>query len=371
MTTLDVCHKQHLNDLKSIKEECSILDEKIREYDSILDSFSQHKSQLSDEEFKIYMKCKDNKILVTEQLKVLKGKCDENSYYTSISNILYQYYELIDNGQGQADRQCVPKNSIINYFSSVQKSQTTPHKKSRGVLLDDYMNVLDYNCIKTKQIISDDKCSHCKSQNLVTLVYDGYMYCKDCYTIDTLIVDNDKPSYKDPPNEITYFSYKRINHLNEWLNQIQGKETTDIPEEIYDKILLEIKKQRMTNMADLTYDRVKNILKHLKVHKYYEHIPHIINRLNGLPMPNFSYELEEKLRSMFKQIQTPFLKHSPAKRKNFLSYSYVLHKFLQLLEKDEFLVYFPLLKSRDKLASQDKIWRLICQECEWQFIPSL
>jgi hypothetical protein len=197
------------------------------------------------------------------------------------------------------------------------------------------------------------------------------MYCKDCYTIDNLIVDNDKPSYKDPPNEITYFSYKRINHLNEWLNQIQGKETTDIPEEIYDKILAEIKKHRITNMADLTFDRVKNILKHLKVHKYYEHIPHIINRLNGLPMPNFSFELEDKLRAMFKQIQTPFLKHSPAKRKNFLSYSYVLHKFLQLLEKDEYLVYFPLLKSRDKLASQDKIWKLICDECGWQFIPSL
>jgi hypothetical protein len=186
-----------------------------------------------------------------------------------------------------------------------------------------------------------------------------------------MIVDHDKPSYKDPPKEITYFSYKRINHLNEWLNQIQGKETTEIPEEIYDKILLEIKKQRITNMAELTYDKVKQILKQLKVHKYYEHIPHIIHRLNGLPMPNFSQELEEKLRTMFKQIQTPFLKHSPPKRKNFLSYSYVLHKFLQLLEKDDYLVFFQLLKSRDKLALQDKIWQKICEEVQWQFIPSL
>ena len=107
---------------------------------------------------------------------------------------------------------------------------------------------------------------------------------------------------------------------------------------------MEIKKQRITNMASLTNERIKSILKHMKVHKYYEHIPHIMYRLNGLPMPNFSPDLEEKLRTMFKQIQTPFLKHSPARRKNFLSYSYVLHKFLQLLEKDEYLSYFPLLK---------------------------
>ena len=214
-------------------------------------------------------------------------------------------------------------------------------------------------------------CSFCASKEVITMVYDGYVYCKSCSTMENLIVDHDKPSYKDPPKEITYFSYKRINHLNEWLNQIQGKETTEIPEEIYDKILFEIKKQRIVNMVDLTHDKIKKILKHLKIHKYYEHIPHIINRLNGLPMPNFSYELEDKLRSMFKQIQTPFLKHSPAKRKNFLSYSYVLHKFLQLLEKDEYLIYFSLLKSRDKLASQDKIWEFICKDCGWEFIPSL
>lgn len=154
------------------------------------------------------------------------------------------------------------------------------------------------------------------------------------------------------------------------LNQIQGKETTDIPEELFDKILLEIKKQRLTNMTDLTYTRVKNILKILKANKYYEHIPHIIHRLNGMTMPYLAPELEERLKSMFKQIQTPFLKHSP-NRKNFLSYSYVIHKMLQLLEKDEFLSSFPLLKSKDKLFEQDKIWKKICEELEWEYIPSV
>ena len=38
-------------------------------------------------------------------------------------------------------------------------------------------------------------------------------------------------------------------------------------------------------------------------------------------------EVQEKLRMMFKEIQGPFMKHCPKTRKNFLSYSYVLHKF--------------------------------------------
>ena len=49
---------------------------------------------------------------------------------------------------------------------------------------------------------------------------------------------------------------------------------------MYDKILLELKKERITNMVDITKNKIKEILKKLKFNKYYEHIPHIINKLN-------------------------------------------------------------------------------------------
>ena len=80
---------------------------------------------------------------------------------------------------------------------------------------------------------------------------------------------------------------------------------------------------------------------------------------------------EEKLRHMFKEIQNPFMKYCPENRKNFLSYSYVLHKFCELLEFDDLLTYFPLLKSREKLQQQDIIWKSICNELKWQYIPSI
>jgi hypothetical protein len=124
-------------------------------------------------------------------------------------------------------------------------------------------------------------------------------------------------------------------------------------------------------MAEITPKKIKEILKRLKSNKYYEHVPHIINKLNGIPIPHFESDLEEKLRTMFKMIQPSFLRHAPINRKNFLSYSYVLNKFLQLLGKDEYLISFPLLKSRDKLYLQDQIFKKICEDLQWQFIPSL
>ena len=121
----------------------------------------------------------------------------------------------------------------------------------------------------------------------------------------------------------------------------------------------------------LKSSKVKEILKRLKFNKYYEHIPHIINHLNGQNAPVMSREIEEKLRFMFKDIQSSFQTHCPKERCNFLSYSYVLYKFCELLELDEYLPCFPLLKNRDKLYVQDKIWQKICSDLSWEFIKSI
>lgn len=116
---------------------------------------------------------------------------------------------------------------------------------------------------------------------------------------------------------------------------------------------------------------MKSILKKLGYNKYYEHKAHIISKLSGIPPPTISRDTENKLRKMFKQIQIPFENNRPKNRTNFLSYSYVLHKFCQLLELDDFIKCFPLLKSRDKLRQQDDIWKRICKDLTWEFIPSI
>jgi hypothetical protein len=117
---------------------------------------------------------------------------------------------------------------------------------------------------------------------------------------------------------------------------------------------------------------MREILKRLRINKYYEHINYIMYRINGTPMPHFSPELEERLCSMFKEIQGAFLRHCPPTRKNFMSYSYVLHKFFQILGLEEYLPYCSLLKSREKLHMQDIIMSKICDDLGWSgFKPSV
>lgn len=96
-----------------------------------------------------------------------------------------------------------------------------------------------------------------------------------------------------------------------------------------------------------------------------------MNHVSGIPLPIITKEQEEELRVMFKEIQIPFMKCCPKGRKNFLSYSYVLHKFCQLLELDHVLASFPLLKSREKLQQQDIMWEQICNDLGWEFHRSI
>ena len=42
-----------------------------------------------------------------------------------------------------------------------------------------------------------------------------------------------------------------------------------------------------------------------------------------------------------------------------------------MINQKEFLTYFPMLKDRDKRIEQDDIWKKICQELNWPFIPTL
>ena len=47
------------------------------------------------------------------------------------------------------------------------------------------------------------------------------------------------------------FSYKRAVHLIEWLNQILGKETTVIPQDVIDKVKAEFKNGMLVLKAEI------------------------------------------------------------------------------------------------------------------------
>jgi len=288
-------------------------------------------------------------------------------YYLKNMDLLDEYYKKQDTSVNAPILQSKDANTFLKFFSASVPSE---NGLSRKQMFDEYVQRMKLSSgPEVVQLLTE----HCVQCNVAReeISSEGILVCPRCGSEEYALVVSDFPSFRDPPKERNNYAYKKINHLNEILNQFQAKESTIIPEDVMNEVIMELRKRRIHNIADLTEEDIRHILKKLNRSKYYEHRAHILSRLNGNPPPTITPEIEEKIRAMFQDIQAPFLLYCPNDRTNFLSYSYILYKFFELLELDEYKVFFPLLKSRDRLIAHDMIWRKICSYLNWEFITSV
>ena len=383
-TTLDALHQAQMNAIQTrVKQKDDLLFQK--------EELENHLENITDDV--LYEKLEQQLKDLNEEIQKRDKNTEMYDYFLETGNLLYQYYDIQDKiSRGVESRSAKPVKSkpgsifavlelaaLDNLDEDVEENGSPApivamakgEDMRRDRLLEQYLQRIDPEHARAT-VAGDDPYGECEdcSTEMFFSVNEALFTCPKCGFQEFVLVDSDKPSYKDPPREVSYYAYKRINHFNEWLAQIQAKESTDIPAEVFEAILAELKKERITDIGNIKTSKIREILKKLKFNKYYEHAAHIMNRINGKNAPVITRETEEKLRHMFIEIQPSFQKHCPAGRSNFLSYSYVLYKFCELLELDEYLPNFPVLKNRDKLFCQDKIWQLICQDLRWQFIRS-
>tara|TARA_B110000881_G_scaffold142168_1_gene125490 strand:- start:2936 stop:4138 length:1203 start_codon:yes stop_codon:yes gene_type:complete len=383
--TMDTTHLSKLDTFEKMQEDEAKTNNEKEHLQNELNSLEgRSRRELSDDELN-HLFALRKKLSTLERSAKNNANIQKTDYFLETGHLLFNYY-----GNKESDIKDIPKNAkngstqnntddiknVLDFFSNESKSPVTQSSTNTNdnlnmsQIIDEYMEKVDNAHYKTILDPHTEFCVKCQSHKIF-IETESTLLCTKCGEQEYILMNQSKPSYKDPPREYTFFAYKRINHFNEWLSQFQAKESTHIPDQIIIDLKKEIQKERITNIDAIDTKCARRFLKKLGYNKYYEHIPHIINKLNGIPPPIITPDTEEKLRSMFKMIQVPFLKHCPPKRKNFLSYSYVLHKFVELLGMFDLKSCFSLLKSRQKLYQQDKIWKEICKELKWTFIKSL
>ena len=308
------------------------------------------------------LEMKDRCSDIKKQIK--RFKKEENDYYLTNSSMVHEYFESKKN-IGSGENKATILDKFFNKGDAEEDSDTT--KQS---IANKYFSNVDERCIDLDNFVfSKDVCRACFKGELIHVAQDGVLICDHCSNSVVYVIDNDKPSYKEPPKEVTFYAYKRINHFREVLAQFQAKQSTQIPDEVIENIRTQIKKERIT-VQQIDNKKAKEILKKMGYNKYYEHIPFIKDKL-GIKPPVMSPQLEETLCSMFMKIQAPYAKFCPSSRVNFLNYYYTVYKLCELLDQRQFLPFFPMLKDREKRIEQDEIWRNICGELDWEFIPTV
>lgn len=378
---LDSYHDKILTEIEKNEQK---LPEYNREIERLREEFKSASS--IDKKMEIKDKIHEYRTLIKQIKRAKKDYLLSNSqyifdYFEQKKNIS-RSYEPEQDTQQDTDKKNLQESGKIDleyFFYSRRRNgdkasdSTTDSSQSiiapKNTNIDKYFQNVINNINMTSYYFDSNCCNICNTGELVFIENEGVIICNKCYNTHKFYIENDKPNYREPPKEVCFYAYKRINHLREILAQFQAKETTLIPEQVIENIKNQVKKERIT-IQELTNKKTKEILKNLGYNKYYEHIPFIKEKL-GIKPPVMSQELEEKLCNLFTEIQPVYAKYCPRDRVNFLNYYYTIYKLCELLGERQFLSYFPMLKDREKRMEQDAIWKNICRDLDWEFVPTI
>ena len=330
---------------------------------------------LADGKIDEFMELRDQFEALTKQIKALKT--EKKRYLLENSKYIFEYFEQkkqISSGSTQNQNTNV-LNSFFKIHAKTTDRQDVKSDKYNQARVNyqtywknvnqDILNIQDF-------VVPSEICQSCQKGELVPHDEEGILICNNlqCGKFVIYIVDSSKPNNKEPPNEVSYTAYIRLNHFKEILSQFQAKETTQIPDQVIQAIKDRIKKERITDMKQLNYTKMREILRKLGLNKYFEHIQYI-NSIFGIKPPIMNEELHETLCVLFIEIQQPWAVHCPANRTNFFNYTYTLYQLCVLLDQTQYLPYIPMMKDREKQLEQDMIWKKVCNDLDWEFFPTV
>jgi len=351
--------------------------------------------------------CRQDKLTgVNEQIRLLKQK--KKNYFLANSNNIFEYFEAKKNISDDpppttADKTTNKNKIIMQFFKLDPTPETSPLDESGGGapqsagepstqiglfgkrpnfvvasdqysknITNEYLSNLDDTFIDLERYIrKTDLCTFCHTGTLIPVEDEGVLMCTKpgCARMTPYLIENEKPSYKDPPKELCFYVYHRINHFKEIIAQIQGKQTTHIPQEVIDNIRKQVKKERIV-LKQLSNAQARIIIKKLGYNKYYDHVTFIKTKF-GIKPPIIPTHIEEQLYIYFINIQPAYAKACPVWRTNFLHYCYTGYKLCELMGLTQYLPLFTLLKDPVKILEQDVIWEKMCKIMNWRFIHTV
>jgi len=261
-TTLEAHHQSKIATFHTEKQSLDLLGEEL----STLEERAPDAAPFSDEARQL-----------ADQIEALRGRIerlradkDRLNYFLDVGDMLFQYYDaqetLATGSPSSTERDVVtmrmPANSVLSYFTAEEAKMPSPRSLApvraqesastlnsaeglqRERMLERYLSIVDPGAIKSGIMPGsgiEPGWGTCPACDVEMTFYqnEALLGCPECGHEEFILVDSEKPSYKDPPREITYFAYKKINHFNEWLAQFQAKENTDIPADVIDAVLAE------------------------------------------------------------------------------------------------------------------------------------
>ena len=390
--TLDLRHKTFVNAFKKKNREIPIIRNNIRNLKDKLITIKSNPKYDIQEAQRVYNLINSKR----HELFNLNYNNNELMYYKKVGNIIIRH---LTNKESYIE-DITPNNktntnnvmSLLDYIVAKQeptkkrkiRKRKDEHSITRENVLEEYgikicdvgdnnteIDKINYiNLVEPSNKLSSSIHIECKTCGINKLFdnKENYYICPQCNCVEFVFNEGDQLNNNDKGGG----PYKRKNHYREIMMQFQSKHSIDIPNIVYYKLYQELEKNNINPKKDKRFDILflKKLLSKLGFKQFYDHRITIFCKMKDEEPPTFTKNEEDKISSMFKQVEDSFEKNHPKNRDNFINYNYVIFKICELLELDHVLPYFTLLKSPDKLQEQDNMWKVICNDLRWEFYPT-
>ena len=210
-TTLDGKHKEIMTDFS--KDEYDIIPKLKEEKAQLIQQITDQNSDLSIEQA---MEIKDRLKEIKNTINELKIR--KNNYFLDNSKYIFEYFENKKNIDNKDENNDLGHNTksqkLFNFFKIQQPERDNSESENRNKnIVQKYLCNVDETFIDMNSFVkSTDVCQSCYKGELIPLDDEGVLICNNnlCAVSIPYLIENEKPSYKEPPKEACFYAYKRI-----------------------------------------------------------------------------------------------------------------------------------------------------------------
>ena len=350
-----VALNQKMNKIKKItKYDYSNIEKNIQD-DSIKSNIIELKQIYLDGNYKMKYTFYKNKTVSSKYIDIKLKKNYENfKIFISSNNI----YNLLDDYIYH----------INNFIKQLESSVTELQLCSINSNLKTINTVINkYNKTKMHDEVEEISYDFCKCGEKMTIQSNTSEFlCTKCGIINTLVgtVFEDYQFYNQEGSRYKHASYEPSRHCKFWIDRIQAKESTNIPEDVILKIEECIKCDKIQLVHNISIEQFRKYLKDTGLSKYNDHLPLIKKMITGINPPQLNHNESQLLFNYFdKSVKTYNIIKDPMKNNN-IYYPYLISRILEIIINDRQKLKKLLdcihFQGNTTLIENDRVWELIC-----------
>ena len=225
-----------------------------------------------------------------------------------------------------------------------------------------------YNKTKIQDDVEEISYDFCKCGEKMTIQSNTSEFlCTKCGIINTLVgtVFEDYQFYNQEGSRYKHASYEPSRHCKFWIDRIQAKESTNIPQDVILKIEDCIKRDKIRLKRNITIEQFRKYLKDTKLSKYNDHLPLIKKMITGIVPPQLNHNEEQLLFNYFDKAVKTYNIIKESTKNNNIYYPFLIWKILEIIIQDRQRLKKLLdcihLQGNNTLIENDRVWKLICE----------